>query len=76
VDLSHLVDSAGVVENSFGHRGFAGVDVSDDADVACFIQLAIRGHEKIQSPIRYLKSVECSGFRKAAYPSRTLNTER
>ena len=34
VDVSHPVDLAGVVEDPFGGRGLAGVDVGDDADVA------------------------------------------
>ncbi len=35
VHLSHLVVLAGVVKNALGDGGFASVDVSADADVAC-----------------------------------------
>jgi len=34
VDLAGVVDDAGVEEDALGKRGFAGVDVSDDADIA------------------------------------------
>jgi len=36
VDFADAVDFAAVVENPLRHRRLAGVDVGDDADVACF----------------------------------------
>ena len=42
VDFAHLVDLAGVIEDAFGDGGLAGVDVSGDADITDFGQVA--GH--------------------------------
>ena len=34
MDVTHLMDQAGIEENALGERGLAGVDVRGDADVA------------------------------------------
>ena len=38
--LAHLVVHAGVEEDALGRRGFAGIDVSHDADIADLVQIA------------------------------------
>src|SRR5207245_11665419 len=52
--FAHLVNLAGVIEDSLRDGGLAGVDVSGDADVADFGQVA--GHWKLQR-------AEVRGFR-------------
>src|SRR5207245_1423504 len=44
VDIAHLVDRAGVVEDSLGGRRLTGIDVSDDADVAVAFQWGLASH--------------------------------
>ena len=50
VDLADLVGDARVVEDALGHGGLAGIDVSDDADVAHAFDLVRPGHDE-RSPV-------------------------
>lgn len=45
VDLAGLSDAAGEHEDAFGEGGLAGVDVSDDAEVAYPLDVVSKGHE-------------------------------
>src|SRR5688572_5336769 len=44
MDLADLVDLLGVEEDALGDRGLAGIDVGDDADVACLREGDVSGH--------------------------------
>jgi hypothetical protein len=39
MDFTDLIKLAGVKEDAFGQRGFAGINVRHDADVAVFVKI-------------------------------------
>jgi len=44
VDLTHLVDAAGIEEDAFGRGRLPGIDVGHDADVPNFVQRVSASH--------------------------------
>jgi hypothetical protein len=41
MNLADLVRTAGVIQDALSRRRFTGVDMSDDADVACVLEVLI-----------------------------------